>query len=295
MELKSLAAYLELSKPRVASLLVFAGLMGGLTGLRKGLAVSQPLGFNPIQSLVIATLALTVGIFGANAITCYIDRDIDAAMERTRHRPLPSGRISPPEKALYYGLALSLGSLAILAAINLYSALWFTFGLLDSTLIYNFLTKRKTAWNIVLGSPAGGAPIMVSWSAVTGQPFHLVPFLMAALVVLWTPAHIWSLAIKYSEDYRRARVPMLPTLVDFKTAARCIASTTLLLPVFSTILGLIGEFKPPYYPITYALNAAIIALSLNLIVRPSKRNSWILFKFTSPYLAVLLITIALFA
>jgi protoheme IX farnesyltransferase len=292
---KTVKTYLELSKPRVASLLVFAGLMGGLTGLGKGLGKISPLGFSPIESLIVAVLALAVGVLGANAVTCYIDKDIDYAMERTRHRPLPSGKISPPEKALYYGLTLSLVSLAILIFLNVYSALWFAFGLLDSTLLYNFLTKRRTAWNIVLGSPAGGAPIMVSWSAVTGQPFHLIPFLMAALVVLWTPAHIWSLAIKYSEDYRRANVPMLPTIVDFKTAARCIASTTLLLPVFSTILGLIGEFNTPYYPISYALNAAIVFLSLNLIIRPSKRNAWLLFKFTSPYLAVLLIVIALSA
>jgi len=293
LRLISLSTYLELSKPKVAFLLVFAGAMGGLTALRGGFGKFSPLGSGSTQVFIFTLLALTIGVLGANSITCYIDRDIDALMGRTNKRPIPSFRINPPWKALVYGLALSLGGLAVLLVLNIYSALWATVGLLDSALIYNLLTKRRSPWNIILGSPAGGAPIMVSWSAVTGQPFNLIPFLLAALVVLWTPAHIWSLAIKYSEDYMRADVPMLPTQVNFKVAARCIASTTLLLPVISSVLGVIGGFTPLYYLVAFTLNAVIIFLSLRLVLKPSEKNAWLLFKFTSPYLFVLLITAAL--
>ena len=285
--------YLELSKPKVAFLLVFSGAMGGLTALLGGFGNFFPFGLTSIQIFILALIALTVGTLGANAVTCYIDRDIDALMRRTNGRPLPSIRINPPKKALSYGLSLALVGLALLLVLNIYSAFWATIGLVDSTLIYNLLTKRRSPWNIILGAPAGGAPLMAFWSAVTGQPFHLIPFFMATLVVLWTPAHIWSLAIKYSEDYRKADVPMLPTQVDFKVAARCIASTTLLLPVISTLLGTIGGFNIFYYFITYTLNVGIIILSLRLVFSPSERNAWFLFKFTSPYLFVILMTVAL--
>ncbi len=289
MTLQTVKAYLELVKPRVSGLLAFSGLTAGLTAYRMGLASCSL----PVFALAMA--ALTLGIFGANAVTCYIDRDIDALMERTRHRPLPSKRVYPPWKALAFGLTLSLPALTFLATLNLYSGLWFAFGLADSTIIYNLLTKRKTPWNIILGAPAGGAPAMAAWSAVSGQPFHPVPFLMAALIVLWTPAHIWSLAIRYAEDYRRANVPMLPALTSFDKAARCIASTTLLLPLFSTLLGLAGGFQPPYHLLAQTLNAALIFLALKLVLKPSEKAAWKLFKFTSPYLAVHLLAPPLFA
>ena len=267
--------------------------MGGLTGISGGFGKISPLGMGLVQDYVVALLALTVGILGANAITSYIDRDIDTQMKRTSRRPIPLGRINPPWRGLVYGLILSITGLAILLTVNVYSALWFVFGLVDSVIIYNLLTKRRTKWNIVLGSPAGGVPIMVLWSAVTGQPFHVIPLLLAALVVLWTPAHIWSLAIKYSDDYRKVNVPMLPVSVGFNVATRCIASTTLLLPVLSTILGIIGGFNLIYYIITYSINGIIIFLSLRVVVKPSEKNVWGLFKFTSPYLAILLATVAL--
>ncbi|KYH39381.1 MAG: hypothetical protein AYL28_000520 [Candidatus Bathyarchaeota archaeon B23] len=290
--METLRAYVEVCKPRVASLLVFSGLASGVIALRMGLGVEPPLGFTPQVSLMLSTLALILVVSGANAITCYIDQDIDAMMERTRRRPIPSGRIDPPVKALYYGAALSILGLIPLLALSLPAFLWALFGLVDSVVVYNLLTKRRTVWNIVLGSPAGGAPSMVCWSAVTGQPFHPVPFLLAALIVLWTPSHIWSLAIRYADDYRRAVVPMLPVRVGFRSATRCIASTTLLLPVLSTILGVVGRFHIGFYILVHSLNLIIILLSLNLLFRPSHGNAYKLFKFTSPYLALLLVSAA---
>jgi len=293
LALSRVAVYLEVSKPKVASLLIFSGAISGITAWKMGFSRSSSL--LTLEAFTLTLIALTLGVLGANAITCYIDRDIDALMERTRRRPIPSGRITPPEKALYYGLVLSISALAILVAVNIYSGLWFAFGLVDSTFIYNFLTKRKTPWNIILGSPAGGAPVMVGWTAVTGQPFHIIPLLLAALIVIWTPIHIWSLAIRYSDDYRSAGVPMLPVRVSFTTVSRCIASTTLLLPVFSTLLSLAGNFQPLFYFVVQGLNTIIIILGFTLVAKPSHKNAWILFKFTSPYLAVLLMTSAIFA
>ncbi len=293
--LRVLWAYMEVCKPRVMALLVFSGLASGLTALRIGLGASNSLGLDSSLSLILSTLALILLVSGANAITCYIDRDIDAVMERTRRRPIPSGRIDPPVKALYYGVVLSILGLVPLLILSFYAFLWALFGLFDSAVVYNLLTKRRTVWNIVLGSPAGGAPSMVCWSAVTGQPLHPVPLLLAALIVLWTPSHIWSLAIRYSDDYRRAGVPMLPSKLGFTSAARCIASTTILLPVLSTILGVVGHFRIGFYIVVHSLNLVMILLSLNLLLRPSHENAYRLFKFTSPYLAVMLTVTALSA
>ena len=293
--LETLKTYLQLSKPRVGGLLAYSGLASGLAALRMGFASNSFLGLGSLETLALTMAALTWGILGANAVTCYIDRDIDAVMERTRRRPLPAGKIKPPEKALAYGLTLCLSALILLLMVSFYAGLWFAFGLLDSTLIYNLLSKRKTSWNIILGSPAGGAPAMTVWSAVTGQPFHPIPFLMAALIVLWTPSHIWSLAIRYAEDYERAGVPMLPVKARFETAAKCIASTVLLLPLFSTLLGLAGSFHPAFYVIAAVLNAALIFLALRLLWEPSHGRAWRLFKFTSPYPAVMLTITFLFA
>ena len=292
---RALWAYVEVCKPRVMVLLVFSGLASGLTALRMGLGVCNPLGLGPGFSLILSTLALILVVSGANAITCYIDRDIDAVMERTRRRPIPSGRIDPPVKALYYGMALSILGLIPLLILSLPAFLWALFGLFDSAVVYNLLTKRRTVWNIVLGSPAGGAPSMVCWSAVTGQPLHPIPLLLAALIVLWTPSHIWSLAIRYSDDYRRAGVPMLPSRLGFRSTTRCIASTTILLPVLSTILGVVGRFHIGFYIIVHSLNLVMILLGLNLLLRPSPENAYRLFKFTSPYLAVMLTVTALSA
>ncbi len=293
MILSKIAIYLEVSKPRVASLLIFSGAMSGLTALRMGLSKPSFLGLPFLDVFILTLIALTLGIFGTNAITCYIDKDIDSLMERTRKRPIPSGRIKPAVKALYYGLILSILALIVLSTLNLYAGIWSVFGLIDSAIIYNYLTKRKTSWNIILGAPAGGAPVLIVWSAITGQPFHFVPLLLAVSIVLWTPIHIWSLAIKYSKDYSSVGVPMLPVKIDFKKVARCMASTSLLFPVLSTLLGIVGGFQLVFYFVMYGLNAVIVFLAFKLILNPSHRNAWVLFKFTSPYLAVLLATTAL--
>lgn len=292
--LRGLSVYVEVSKPKVASLLVFSGVISQVIALKMRLGRVSPLGLHPLEIFAITTIALSLGVLGANAITCYIDRELDGLMERTRGRPLPSGKIAPPERALCYGIILCSIGMAMLLAVNVYAWLWSAVGLIDSTLVYNFLSKRRTVWNIVLGAPAGGTPVMAGWAAVTGDFLHPVPLLLAALIVLWTPAHIWSLAMRYSGDYQKAQVPMLPIKIGLKPAARCIASTTLLLPVLSTLLGIIGDFQLGFYLVAHTLNIAIIFLSLTLFFKPSSENAWRLFKFTSPYLAVLLIAGAIF-
>ena len=153
-------AYIEVTKPASVLLLVFTGIATMIVAAG-GLAL-------PLDLYATTLAALTLGCAGANTLTCYIDRDMDQAMERTRGRPLPSGRIRPPERALYWGLLLTVVSLALAWMIN---PLVFVLGLIgfaDNVLVYSLLLKRRSAWNIILGGFSGGIPVLTGWAAVRG-------------------------------------------------------------------------------------------------------------------------------
>ncbi len=278
-----LAAYAETTKLRSVILLTMGTVVGGvaaLAGVAGGPAAAAAWG-----RLGWATLAVALGCAGANAITGYIDRNMDAIMERTKHRPLPTGRLEPAE-SLWFGIALAvLGGVVVLATANVWALAWLAFGVLDSTVVYNGLTKPRTPVNVILGSPAGGAPVMVGAAAVSGVPFQMVPFLVAALVVVWTPVHIWSLTIRYVDDYRRAGVPMLPVVIGVPTAARCVGGASLALCATAVALGLAARFSLLAMGLLVAFQAPILWESLSVMRKPAAEKARRLFKLTSPYLA----------
>ena len=273
-----LRAYWEVTKPRLWFLLVYTGIGGYFVASRGAL--------DPRFPMVLA--ALIAGTAGANAITNYIDRDIDSVMVRTRRRPLPSGRIYPPWKALVLGLVLAAVALALTYAINIYAFAFMLLGLLDNIVVYSMLLKRRNPINIIVGSFSGGCPVVIGYSAYAGT-VDVLAVLMAALIVLWTPVHIWSLALYYRDDYRRAGVPMLPVVTSTATAIRCIAATSILLAAFSYIIPLLHEpFNTvQYYAAVTVINSILLAAAFRLIARPDMRWAWRLFKITSPYLAVI--------
>jgi protoheme IX farnesyltransferase len=180
--------YVEVTKPSTVALLVFTciGTMvaaGGVGGLSVG-------------GWALAIVAIAAGCAAANTLTCYIDRDLDALMDRTKGRPLPGKRIHPPEKALLWGLGLAGAAMALASLIGSLAALWMFLGLVDNVLIYSLLVKRRSCTNIILGSLSGGMPALFGWAAVTGS-VEWTPVLIAFLVITWTPNHIWNLAIRY--------------------------------------------------------------------------------------------------
>ena len=272
--------YVEVTKLRLVFLLAFTS-VGTMVIAAAEWPVSAGL-------VVKALLAIIAGTAGANTITCYIDRDIDAVMERTRRRPIPSGRISPPERALYWGLFLSAVSLGLAVSINFLSFLAILLGLLDNVVVYSLLTKRRSPLNIIWGSFSGGLPAFFGWTAVTNRA-DWVPILVGAIVVLWTPTHIWNLAIYYSADYRKARVPMLPAIYRLQATLHCIAATVVLMVVFSLILHFVGGFGPVYFWTALISGVLLAAANLYLVWKPSKKLAWRLFKLSSPYLFVLIL------
>jgi protoheme IX farnesyltransferase len=269
--------YIEVTKPSTVALLVFTcvGAMvvaGGVGGLSLG-------------GWVLALVAITAGCAAANTLTCYIDRDIDAMMDRTKARPLPGKRIHPPEKALAWGLFLAALALGLSFVFNPLAALWMFLGLFDNIVIYSLLAKRRSCTNILLGSISGGMPALFGWAVVQGN-VTWTPVLISLLVITWTPNHIWNLAIRYREDYARAEVPMLPVVTNLQLAVNLIAMSVVLMVVESLLLGIVGGFGPLYF--TLAIIGGVVSLvgHAYLYLKPTERNAWLMFKLSSLYLAL---------
>src|SRR6476661_7747958 len=196
----SLSAYLRLTKPRVIELLL-------VTAVPPMILAQQ--GF-PSLGLVLAVViggALAAG--GANTINCWIERDRDQVMGRTRNRPLPTGAIAP-DAALVFGLLLEAGAFALLwSTVNLLSASLAVGAMLFYVFVYTIWLKPRSPQNIVIGGAAGAVPVLVGWASVTNG---LAPaaWVMFAIVFFWTPPHFWALSLRYYDDYERAGIPMLP-------------------------------------------------------------------------------------
>lgn len=269
--------YIEVTKPSTVALLVFTSIgamvvAGGIGGLSLG-------------GWILALVAITAGCAAADTLTCYIDRDIDAVMDRTKARPLPGKRIYPPEKALAWGLFLAALSLALSFVFNPLAALWMFLGLFDNVVVYSLLAKRRSCTNILLGSISGGMPALFGWAVVQGN-ITWTPALISLLVITWTPNHIWNLAIRYREDYARANVPMLPVVSNLQRAVTLIALSVVLMVIESLLLGVVAGFGPLYFAVA-ALGGGVSLLGhLYLFLRPTERNAWLMFKLSSLYLAL---------
>jgi heme o synthase len=283
--------YYEVTKPKIWYLLVFTAIGAAYT--------ASNLYHIPISALTWSLLVGSViaGSAAANTLTNYNDRDIDAIMERTKDRPIPSRRIFPAEKALYFGLILTAISLVSSFAINTWAGIFMAFGLADNILIYSKLLKRRSRTNIVLGGFSGGAPAMIGYVAVTTTGLWDLGLVMAGLVFVWIPMHIWSLTLHVKDDYNKVNVPMLTAVESEKTSVRVIAGTTLMMVLFSILpffmTGTSGKhlFHEVYLYTAIVSGAIMVALSIWLLVKPSERASWTLFKFSSPYLAILFIAL----
>lgn len=290
--------YYELTKPKIWYLLVFTAF---------GAAVTASNIYHIEISLATWALMLggvAAGSAAANTLTNYHDRDIDAIMERTKNRPIPSRRIFPPEKARNFGLILAVISLVCSFSISFTSSFWngiwagifMAFGLADNILVYSYLLKRKSRTNIVLGGFSGGAPAMIGYVAVTTHGLWDLGLVMAGLVFVWIPMHIWALTLHFKEDYNKVNVPMLTAVQSEKTSVRVIAGTTLMMVLFSIIPFFLtnnGEkiVNDVYLYTAIVSGAIMLILSIWVLTKPSEKASWTLFKFSSPYLAILFIAL----
>ena len=229
-----IAVYYELTKPKIWYLLVFTAFGAILTASNIYNIEVSP------ATWILALFSVAAGSAAANTLTNYHDRDIDAIMERTKNRPLPSKRIHPATKARNFGLALAGISLVLAFAISftttLEQGLWATafiaFGLANNILVYSYALKRNSRTNIILGGLCGGAPPMIGWVAVTMSDLWTMGLAMAGLVFIWIPMHIWALTLHFKEDYNKVDVPMLTAVQSEKTSSRVIAISTFVMVLF---------------------------------------------------------------
>ncbi len=181
----------------------------------------------------------TLAAGSANAINCYLDRDIDLLMTRTRRRPLPAHQVEP-ERAVVFGLVLGVLSFFVMVYfVNLTAAFLTLLAIAFYVVVYTILLKRSTPQNIVIGGAAGALPPVIGWAAVTGN-VGIPAVLLFLLVFYWTPPHFWALSLRIRKDYAAAGVPMLPVVKGIPETTRQIALYTVLMVAISLVLWAVG-------------------------------------------------------
>lgn len=279
--------YVALTKPRIIELLLITTL--------PTMVVAE--GRIPPVGLMVATLvggALAAG--GANAINMVVDLDIDRIMHRTRNRPLVTGAMSPAA-ALVFALTLEvIAFVELWLAVNLLSAVLAVSATLFYVFVYTLWLKRRSTQNIVIGGAAGAVPVLVGWAAVTDS-LSLTPFLLFALIFIWTPPHFWALAVRYRDDYRAADVPMLPAVASLERTTTEILAYTVVLVAVSLVLTPVAHLGVLYTVVAtvsggfYIWQAARLR-RLAVADRATGRDAMRLFAYSITYLTVLFVAMA---
>jgi heme o synthase len=280
-----IASYVALTKPRIIELLL-------VTTLPAMILAADGL---PTWWIVVATLVGgTLAAGSANALNCYVDRDIDAVMRRTTHRPLARHEVSP-RGALIFGVVLGVIAVTLMGAVTN----WLAGGLTTAAIafyvvVYTMLLKRRTAQNIVWGGAAGCMPVLIGWSAVTGS-LAWAPVVLFAVVFFWTPPHFWALAIRYREDYARAGVPMLPVVASPRRVAAEIVAYSWLTVAASLVLWPLATGWI-YGVLALGAGAALVVAAHRLYLRTragaNAKAAMQLFHLSNSYLAFLFVAVA---
>ena len=269
--------YLALMKPRVMSLVVFTALVGLMVA---------PAHVHPMIGFT-ALLCIAVGAGAAGALNMWYDADIDAVMSRTASRPIPRGRIAPGE-ALGFGMTLAVFAVAVLGLlVSWVAAILLAFTIFFYVAIYTMWLKRWTPQNIVIGGAAGAFPPMIGWAAATGG-LAVEPCLLFLIIFLWTPPHFWALSLVRTDDYARARVPMLPVVSGPEETRRQILLYAVVLMPVGAAPWLLGYAGAIYGITALAAGAVMVALAWRLrVARADHKAAMQLFAFSILYLFIL--------
>lgn len=271
--------FYELGKPRIVALIVFTAIVGML------LAVP---GMVPVRQFVFGVIGIALAASCASAINHLLDQRTDAAMFRTRHRPLPQGRVTEGQVIIYV-LTLGLLSMAILLLlVNTLTAVLTFISLIGYAFIYTGFLKRASPQNIVIGGIAGAAPPVLGWAAVTN---HVDPgaLLLCLIIFVWTPPHFWALAIHRRDDYAKAGVPMLPVTHGVPYTMLHILLYTILLVMVSVLPWLIGMSGPLYLLGALILGAGFLGRVLVLRFSHDARQPMKTFRYSIFYLTAIFV------
>lgn len=274
---QKLAGYVALTKPRIIELLLVTTVPTMFVAER---------GVPSVWLMVATMVGGTLAAGGANAVNMVVDRDIDSLMERTMHRPLVRGVMSP-RAALTFAVVIEVVAFVwLFATVNLLSAVLAVSATFFYVFVYTLWLKRTTTQNIVIGGAAGAVPVLVGWSAVTNS-LAWSPVVLFLLIFFWTPPHFWALAIKYRDDYEAASVPMLPAVVSIEETVRKMASYTVVLVVLTVVFSPVADMGAVYLVSALILGAVFGVMVEAVRRRPTERTAMRLFSFSITYLTLL--------
>lgn len=270
--------YITLLKPRETVLLAFIGVSS---------AVVAGKGSVPLDVLLLVLTAITLGSAGANGITNYLDRNVDARMRRTHLRSLPALRIVPPRRALLWSVFLVAVALVLAWFLD---PLCFVFGLAGTVAASVF---RKRVMCVIQGGIAGCAPVLIGYVAVTHQ-LDLTILFLCILIVVWIPLHVWSVMIAYREDYLQAGVAYFPVTWKTKDAIRVLVVLSGLLYAASIALWAVGDFGWLYFWVANIMGIVMLCATYNLLNGPRSFDAWRVYKLSAfPYLGVIFTVLGL--
>ena len=272
-------AYFEVLKPRESSLITFIGVCA---------AVIAGGGHPPIDKLLLALVTILLGSAGVNGLTNYLDRDLDARMERTRHRALPSRRIYPSQKVLSLTIGLVIVGLVLAWQLHPFC---FISGLVGTAAA---LAWRKR-WTCVFpqGILASCAPVLIGWFAIAPN-FSWSLLLLCLLIAVWLPLHLWSVMIANREDYLRAGISYFPVSQETGQVVKLLMVLSLTLYAASIALYFVGSFTWLYLVLANILGGTLLYTSLRLVISVSSRDSWRLYKLSAfPYLGLIFLAMGL--
>jgi protoheme IX farnesyltransferase len=280
-----LKAYVALTKPRIVELLL-------VTTVPAMMLAAGGLPDPWLVAVVLVGGALAAG--AANALNCYIDRDIDQVMRRTSRRPLPAHIVSP-RAALIFGLGLAVVSVTLMAAFTNPLATALTVAaIVYYDLVYTMWLKRTTPQNTVWGGICGAMPVLIGWSAVTGS-LAAPAWVLFAVVFLWQPPHFYALAIKFKDDYARAGIPMLPVVASARRVGLESVVYSWLTLAASLALWPLG--MSPLYGLTALVVGALLVREAHRLHTRARRGEPLrtmrLFHWSTTYLTILFVAVAI--
>jgi heme o synthase len=270
--------YLELTKPGMVLMLLFAALTSMFIAGE---------GAPPAMAVVAAVIGVYLTSSGGCVLNSYLESDLDAIMNRTRHRPLPSNRIKL-ETALKFGVILIFAGIATLIISGLWlSALLAFFGVFLYVFVYTYWMKRKTVYSTIVGGMAGAFPVLVGWAAVTGG-LAIEALVIYAIIMYWTPPHYWSLALIRRDEYRKAALPILPVIQGPNASRMQIGRYSILIFILTLIPVGMGLLDKYYAVAALALGILLVYSAVNLFLHPTKQSTLRYYKNSMLYLAFLL-------
>src|SRR4051812_1001854 len=277
------SAYIALTKPRIIELLLVTTVPAMFLAAR---------GVPPLNLVFWTLLGGTMAAGAANAINCYLDRDIDMLMTRTRRRPLPAHEVNP-EDALVFGLILGVVAFAVMAfTTNLVAAFLTLLAMAFYVVIYTMLLNRSTPQNIVLGGAAGALPPVIGWAAVTGD-IALPALMLFAIVFYWTPPHFWALSLRIRKDYAAAGVPMLPVTHGVSETTRQIALYSVLMVCLTLVFFAVARMGLVFLGGAIILGAPFLLQAFEMWRDGTDVRAVRLYKYSITYLTALFALIIL--